>query len=152
MVVLVLAGVLWYELESHALGPTGRREIVQVAAGESVDSVLAQLSADHVIGSTLAFQIFDLVHGSPSITPGTYALHQNQTFAQVKAILDGGPNIFAVTVMPGLSAEGGGRAGRRAAGARHRVSFAAVAASGVVHSLFSPPGSDNLEGMLGTGT
>jgi UPF0755 protein len=30
-------------------------------------------------------------------------------------------------------------------------SFAHVAASGVVHSMFSPAGSDDLEGMLGTG-
>jgi UPF0755 protein len=31
-------------------------------------------------------------------------------------------------------------------------SFEKVASSGAVHSVFSPPGSDNLEGMLGTGT
>ena len=33
-----------------------------------------------------------------------------------------------------------------------RGGFAKVAASGVVHSIFSPAGSDNLEGLLGTGT
>ena len=30
--------------------------------------------------------------------------------------------------------------------------FAAAASSGAVHSVFSPPGSNNLEGMLGTGS
>ena len=30
----------------------------------------AQLSADHVIGSSLAFRVFDLVHGSPTLAPG----------------------------------------------------------------------------------
>jgi UPF0755 protein len=151
VLVVVLAFAFWYELQSHALGPAGRREVVQVTSGESMGSIAAQLSAHHVIGSTLAFRLFDLVHGSPTVIPGDYALHGNETFAQVKAALAAGPNIYAVTINRGLTlrevaAQVDGLPGH-ASGA-----FARVAGSGAVRSAFSPAGSDDLEGMLGTGT
>jgi UPF0755 protein len=151
IVIVVLALVFWYELQSHALGSAGRREIVEVQSGESVSAVAAQLSADHVIGSSFAFRVFDLVHGTPSLVPGHYLLHQNETFAQVRAILSGGPNILAVTVDPGLTLH---EVGERVDDLTGHASggFEKVAASGVVHSTFSPAGSDDLEGMLGTGT
>jgi UPF0755 protein len=151
VLVVVLAFAFWYELESHALGPAGRREIVQVTAGESMDSIAAQLSAHHVIGSTFAFRLFDLVHGSPTVTPGDYALHRNETFAQVHAALAAGPNIYVVSLNRGLTlaevaAQVDGLPGH-ASGA-----FTRAADSGTVRSAFSPAGSDDLEGMLGTGT
>lgn len=151
LVVVLLAVVLWYELESHALGSAGPREIITVHDGESVGAVVAALAAHHVIGSSLAFRISDLVHGTPTLVPGEYQLHQNETFAQVRAILNGGPNIAAVTVDPGLTLS---EVAQRVDGllGHGGASFARTAASGVVHSTFSPPGSNNLEGMLGTGT
>ena len=103
VLVVLLAFVFWYELESHAPGSAGRREVIQVTPGESMGSVTSQLSAHHVIGSTLAFRLFDLVHGSPTVIPGEYALHGNESFAQVHAILAAGPNIEAVTVDRGLT-------------------------------------------------
>jgi UPF0755 protein len=151
LVLIVLAFGLWYELQSHALGPPGRREIVQVAAGESVSSVASTLSADKVIGSTFAFKVSGLVHGNPTLQPGSYEFHQNLTFAEVRSILSGGPNIYAVTVNPGLTlSEVATRVD--ALPGHGGTSFAHLAASGAVHSLFSPAGSDNLEGLLGTGT
>jgi UPF0755 protein len=150
VVLIVLAFVAWYEVESHASGPLGKREVIEVQSGESVGSVLAQLSAHHVIGSSLAFRVFDLVHGTPTLVPGHYELRQNESFSQVHAILDGGPNILAVTVNSGLTLS---EVAERVDDLPGHSSgqFARVAASGVVHSTFSPPGSNNLEGMLGTG-
>ncbi|HVB92281.1 MAG TPA: endolytic transglycosylase MltG [Acidimicrobiales bacterium] len=150
LVVLLMAFVLWYELESHALGPAGPQVVITIHDGETVNAVVEDLSRVHAIGSSLAFRISDLVHGDPTVLPGSYALHENQSFAEVRAILAGGPNVFVVTVNPGLTLHEvaaqvdsvPGHAGS---------SFAKVAASGAVRSLFSPPGSDNLEGMLGTG-
>ena len=37
LVVIVLAFVLWYELESHALGPAGPQVVVTVHEGESTE-------------------------------------------------------------------------------------------------------------------
>jgi UPF0755 protein len=149
LLVLVLAFTLWYELESHALGPEGPQVVVTVHEGESTSSVISSLGAQHVIGSSLAFRISDFFHGSPTVLPGSYALHQNLTFAEARAILAAGPNVYPVDVRPGFTLH---EVAARVDGVPGHVpgGFEKVAASGAVHSAFSP-GSDNLEGMLGTG-
>jgi UPF0755 protein len=151
VLVVVLAFVFWYELESHAIGSAGGREIVQVTSGESMSSIASQLSSHHVIGSSAAFRLFDLLHGSPTVIPGDYALHGNETFAQVLAALAAGPNIYEVSINRGLTlsevaAQVDGLPGHTSGG------FSKAADSGAVHSTFSPAGSDDLEGLLGTGT
>ena len=150
LLVLVLAFALWYELESHALGPRGKQVVVTVREGESFDSVISSLSEQGVIGSSLAFRISDFFHGTPTVLPGSYALHQNQTFSEVRALLAAGPNIFPVDVRPGftlseVAAQVDDIPGHKSGG------FQAAASSGAVHSVFSPPGSNDLEGLLGTG-
>jgi UPF0755 protein len=150
LLVLVLAFVLWYELESHALGPPGLQVVVTVHEGESSDAIVNALSAHHVIGSSLAFQVSEVFHGTPNVLPGSYALHENLAFSEVRTLLAAGPNIYPVDVRPGLTLsevaqQVDGLPGHAPGG------FEKTAASGVVHSLFSPPGSNDLEGMLGTG-
>jgi UPF0755 protein len=150
LLVVILAFVTWYELESNALGPEGRQVVVTVHQGESADSVISALSQQHVIGSALAFRISDIFHGSPNPLPGSYAMHENQTFSEVRALLAAGPNIYPVNVRPGFTFsevaeqvdsipghDGGG--------------FKATMSSGAVHSPFASPGSTDLEGLLGTG-
>ena len=77
-------------------------------------------------------------------------LHQNQSFARGARHPGGGPNIYPVDVHPGLTLH---EVAERVDGlpGTSTGEFAKVAASGAVHSVFSPPGSDNLEGLLGTG-
>lgn len=150
VLVVILGFALWYELESHALGPPGKQVVVIVKPGESADSVINTLSDKGVIGSALAFQISNVFHGTPTVQPGGYAMHQNQTFAEVRALLAAGPNIFPVDVRPGntlseVATEVSAIPGHTAS------SFEKAAGSGAVRSVFSPPGSDNLEGLLGIG-
>jgi UPF0755 protein len=150
ILVVVLAFVFWYEVNSHALGPAGRREVVHVTSGESLSSIASTLATEHVIASTFAFRISNLVHGSPTVIPGDYSLRQNETYAQVRSVLAAGPNIYEVTIHSGLTL---GEVAAQVDGLPGHASgaFAKAAASGVVRSQFSPAGSDNLEGMLGTG-
>jgi peptidoglycan lytic transglycosylase G len=150
LLVVILGLTLWYQLESAALGPEGPQVVVTVNQGEGFDSVLSSLSSHHVIGSSLAFRISNVFHGTPSVLPGSYALHENMSFADVRSQLAAGPNIFPVDVRPGftlheVAAQVDSLPGHAAGG------FQAAASSGAVHSIFSPPGSNNLEGMLGTG-
>jgi len=150
VLVVILGFVLWYQLESNALGPPGKQVVVTVKPGESTDSVISALSAKGVIGSSLAFQVSNFFHGTPTVQPGSYAMHQNQTFAEVRALLAAGPNIYPVDVRPGntlseVATQVSAIPGHTAS------SFEKAASSGAVHSIFSPPGSDNLEGMLGIG-
>ena len=102
-VVIVLAFVLWYELESHALGSPGPQVVLTVHQGESTNSVVSALSQKGVIGSSLAFQISEVVHGTPTVLPGSYALHQNLSFSDVRQVLAAGPNIYPVNVRPGFT-------------------------------------------------
>jgi len=149
--VILLGFTLWYQLESHALGPEGKQVVITVGPGEAADSVVNALSEKGVIGSSLAFRISDFFHGTPNVLPGDYALHQNQTFAEVRALLAAGPNIYPVDVRPGFTlSEVAARVDSIPGHAQG--GFASAARSGVVHSVFSPPGSNNLEGMLGTGS
>ncbi len=150
LVVIVLAFVLWYEVESHALGSPGPQVVVTVQQGESTSSVIDSLNEHHVIGSTLAFQISDIVHGTPTVLPGSYALHQNLPFSQVRQVLAAGPNIYPVDVRPGFTLSEVAQAVDSLPG-HSGESFAKVAASGVVHSTIVAPDPNNLEGMLGVG-
>jgi peptidoglycan lytic transglycosylase G len=151
LVVLVLAFVFWYELESHALGAEGPQVVVTVHQGESTSSVIDALNQKHIIGSSLAFQVFDVFHGTPTVLPGSYAMHQNQTFSEVRALLAAGPNIYPVDVRPGFTLSEVAQQVDSIPG--HATGgFEKTAASGAVHSAFSPSGSDDLEGMLGTGS
>jgi UPF0755 protein len=150
IIVVILVAATWYELESHALGPEGQEVVVTVPTGASVSSSAGALSGHGIISSSLAFHLFDLVHGTPSVQPGNYLFHKNLTFGQVHAILSGGPNIYVVDVSRGLmlsevASQVDGLPGHQ------NSSFAKVAASGVVYSIYSPFGSKDLEGMLGTG-
>jgi UPF0755 protein len=150
LLVLILGFLLWYELEANALGPPGKQVIVTVQQGESTDSVVSALSQKGVIGSSFAFRISDVFHGTPTVEPGSYAMHQNQTFSEVRALLAAGPNIYPVNVVPGFTLSEVAQAVGEIPG-HTPATFEKAASSGAVHSVFSPPGSDNLEGMLGTG-
>lgn len=150
VILLLLLFIGWFELQSNALGPAGKRVIVTVSDGETFDQVASQLAADKVIGSSFALKISDLIHSTPSIDPGSYEMHENLTFAQVRSILGAPPNIYAVDVEPGQTLSEVASTVDQFPGHEHSQ-FAQVAASGVVRSSFSPSGSNNLEGLLGTG-
>ena len=148
--MLVLAFVLWYELESHALGPEGPQVVVTVTRGVDRARSSTRSTPDHVIGSSLAFRSSTLCTARRPCSPGSYPLHQNQTFAQVRAILAAGPNIYPVDVGPGFTLHEVAAQVDSIRATRRRVREGR--SSGAVHSAFSPPGSNDLEGMLGTGT
>jgi UPF0755 protein len=150
IVLVVLAVTAWYQLNEHALGPAGRQQVIIVHPGESESTVLSALAAHHIIASTLAFRLSDLLDGTLSVSPGGYAMDENLTYGQVRAVFAAPPNIYPITIEPGYSlSEVAARVD--VLPGHGGVSFAKVAASGVVRSTFSPAGSDDLEGLLGTG-
>jgi UPF0755 protein len=151
VLVLVVAAVAWYEIEAHPFGGPGPKVILTVSRGESTDAVVDQLAKDQVIGSSLAFRMSFLIHGTPTIEPGGYLLHQNLAFSTVHEILGAGPDVFAVTVYPGYTLQEVANEIDDLPG-HTGPAFLAEAHSGSVPSPFQPPGSTNLEGLLGTGT
>ena len=108
------------------------------------------MASDGVISSSLAFRLSDFVHGTPTVAPGSYLFHQNQSFSTVRAILAAGPDVFSVDVLPGLTvAEVADRV--EDLPIPPKGSFVDALADGSVSSAYSPSGSGSLEGLIGTG-
>jgi UPF0755 protein len=150
VLLLVVAVVGWYEIEANPFGGPGRRVVVEIRPGESAGAVASTLARHDVIGSTLAFRLSLLVHGTPTMEPGGYLFRTNESFSTVRSLLAGGPQVAVVTVLPGntvteVAAELSGTAGDLGA------QFVAGAHDGAVASPYATPSSGNLEGLLGTG-
>jgi UPF0755 protein len=150
LVVVVLGLVAFYEIEAHPFGAQGAPVIVSVAQGEGVSSVINTLADKGVIGSSFAFRINTVLHGTPSIEPGSYEFFQNQSFSSVRAVMSGGPNVFAVNVLAGYTLNEVANAVDDVPGHSGNAFFA-LAKSGAVHSPYQPTGSSNLEGLVGSG-
>ncbi|MGP8060657.1 MAG: endolytic transglycosylase MltG [Acidimicrobiales bacterium] len=151
LLVVVVAVVAWYEIEAHPSGPPGPAVIVHVAKGEGSDAVAGDLAAHGVVASSLAFRLSFLINGTPTITPGDYQFHENLSFSAAREVLDAGPNVFAVDVLPGYTLREVADAVEDLPGMRGS-SFLALANSGTVRSPFQPAGVTTLEGLVGTGT
>jgi UPF0755 protein len=148
---LVVWALVWFDSEVSP-GPPGPAVIVNVPDGSSVSAVTASLARNEVIGSSLAFRIYLILHGTPTVRSGRYQLHRHQGFASVRQRLAAGPNVFAVTVIPGTTVtEVAAAVGIEVPG-HSQGAFASVATSGEPRSPWQPPGSNNLDGLLGTGT
>jgi UPF0755 protein len=152
LLFLVLLGLFaFYVVEANPLGGRGRQVIVDVRSGEGSTAVADALANQGVIGSSLAFRMGDLVYGTPSVLPGTYLFHQNESFGDVRATLGGGPNVSAMTVLPGYTLHEMATK-LDAVQTDLGTKLLAVATAGTVRSPWEPVGSNNLEGLLGTGT
>jgi UPF0755 protein len=151
LIIIVGVFALWYHIETEVSGPPGPLVVLNVGNGESISSVVQALSSQHVIRSSLAFQVSEVFDGNLSASPGFYALHQNESFGQVRSILGGQPDVSVVDLLPGLTLhEVAERVGD--APGHTTTGFGQTANSGVVRSLYSPSSTDDLEGLLGTGT
>ncbi len=149
-VVALGALVAWYELQANPLGGPGPKVVLTIADNESAGSAIDALAHDGVVASAFAFRLSDIIHGTPTVTPGSYLFHQNQSFSTVRSILAGGPDVFSVDVLAGLTLS---EVSQRVAGLpiAPKGSFVDALKNGSVTSAYSPAGSGSLEGVIGTG-
>jgi UPF0755 protein len=151
VVLVIIAVVAWYLIEAHPLGGPGKKVVVDVTQGEGTSQVAAALEHRGVVGSALALRVSWLLHGSPTIDPGGYVFHTNESFSTVRSILSHGPDLYEVDVLPGYTVAEVTRAVGVVRG-RTGNHFATVVRSGAVRSSYGTPSSTSLEGLLGTGT
>ena len=150
--LLLAVGVfVWYEVEADPSGTPGRPVLIDIRSGESTGSVLAQLTAEGVIGSSLAYELWMLLHARPTILPGHYLVHRNLSFAALTSVLEAGPNVFDLGVQPGLTLS------EIASQLSHLPGdlanpFLQAARHGAVRSPFQPAAGATLEGLVGDGT
>ncbi len=144
LVVLLVAG--WFALQLDPIfSSPGREVIVTVPPGASFATVAGELHAKGVIASPFALRLESLVIGAPVVRAGSYGLRQHSSFAAVREILSGLPNV--VVALPGLTLHeiGGYVAGAR--GAAYASEFATAATSSRTPSSFGH--GHSLEGLIG---
>jgi UPF0755 protein len=152
LVVLIVLVVGWFWYRSAESGTPKEGVVVTVSSGESFGSVRSALEGDGVIGNGFAFQIYSLFHATPTVQPGQYYLRKGESFATTFGILGNEPNVLALQIPPGFTvAEVSGRLESEGA-ADLGAQLQKLATSGAVRSPFQPPGSKNLDGLLGAGT
>lgn len=151
MVVLALVGLgAWVEAEASPSGPQGKAVIVHVVPGEAIDAVVGALTHDRVLGNALAFKLWAVVHGQPTIEPGTYQFRQNSSFSTVNAQLNAGPNVFQLDVQAGTTlAEVANQLATLPGNLA--VKFLREAKAGAVPSPYQQTPGGSLEGLIGTG-
>jgi UPF0755 protein len=158
--LVVLAGVIvlaviglgaWYWVEAHPFGKPGKAVEVVVHPDESESAVLGQLTKQGVIGSSMAFGLSDLIHGSQTVPAGEYSLHTNSSFASVRAAFDTGPNVTALQVLPGQTLSEVADS-LTAVSPQFAGQFLKEAKTGAVSSTFQSAAGTSLEGLIGTGT
>jgi UPF0755 protein len=147
---ILVGGYFWVESEANPSGPSGSQVIVTVARGTGVDQLVGTLASKGVIGSSLAYRIWNQFHGISGLLSGEYAFDKNSSFATVRQLLATGPNVFPLAVPAGFTvSEVAGRVGQLPGHSKR--AFKALATGGAVHSPWQPPGSTNLDGLLGAG-
>ncbi len=149
-VAVLVGGYLWVDSEANPSGPEGPAVVVAVADGSGVDQVSGVLESKQVIGSSFAFKLWRQFNSVPGVQPGQYLFHRNSSFGTVRALLTAGPNVFPIDVPPGFTvAEVSRRVGQLPG--HDQSAFQTLATGGAVRSPWEPPGSANLDGLLGTG-
>jgi UPF0755 protein len=147
LLALLCWGVIWYELQVHE-GPPGRSVVVDIKAGSSMSGAAKALSDSGVIHSGLALRVYDLLHGSPLVRAGEYALRRNEPLADVRASLVAGPDVLEVP--PGFTVSETAARLSLLPGHDGDTLLAAVTTRAVT-SPYEPAAVANLDGLLGTG-
>ena len=147
-VLLLLAGAaIWINFQVNPPGGPGQTVTVNLPAGSSYSAVADILARNGVISSPTLFRLYVRIHGAGTVQAGSYALHHHDSYGNVVGALGNGPSADRIVVPSGatvadVAARVGHLPGHSAAG------FLAVATSGQVRSVFSPPGSTSLEGLI----
>ena len=143
------SGVGWFLWQLDGHGKPGPEVPVQLEPGWGVPRIGEELQHDHIIGSSLAFNIYARFNGDNSFQAGTYYLRTKIGVRAAVAAMKRGPkiNYVVLKVPPGLwlkqVAERVGRLPGRSA-----EEFLQGARNNAVRSVFEPADVHNLEGLV----
>jgi UPF0755 protein len=156
IVVLILVPLLvlgtgvawfWYQLGGESTGKTVQ---VHLQPNWGLSQVADELAKDHIVRSSLAFNIYARFNGDSSFQAGTYELREKLGVKGAVRELKKGPRIDyqLLTIPPGLWVQQ--IAGRVAGlgGGRSAQNFIDGTRNNAVRSKFEPADVSNLEGLL----
>ena len=148
--LLVLgSSVAWFFWQLDGHGDPGPLVHVQLQRGWGVPRIGQELHRDHIVGSSLAFNVYARFNGDSSFQAGTYDMHENVGVKEAVKVLRAGPRIDYVklTVPPGLWVQQvAARVGQLPG--LNPLPFLQGTRNNAVRSLYEPAGVSNLEGLV----
>ena len=148
--LLVLgSSVAWFFWQVNGHGHPGAVVHVQLDPGWGVPRIAQEMQDKHIVGSSLAFNVYARLNGDNSFQAGTYDLHTNLGVKDAVRALKKGPriNYLPLAIPPGLwLSQVAARVGKLPN--RNGQVFLSGTRNNAVRSAYEPAGMSNLEGLL----
>ena len=75
--IVVGSGAVWFWWQLDGHGSTAEVVHLQIAPGWGVPRIGKELQREHIVGSSLAFNVYARFNGDNSFQAGTYDLHKH---------------------------------------------------------------------------
>ncbi len=142
-------GLVWFQRQVNPPGAPGELVSVNIPVGSAEGTIAAILDDKGVISSARLFKLYLRLNPADGLEAGEYSLAKNSSFGDIVDKLEAGPEkvFHRLTIPEGytftqIAARVGKLPGKSA------DTFRAVVASGRVRSVFQPPTTKNLEGLM----
>lgn len=146
---IAVIAVAWFALQYFPPGGSGREVLITVHPGDSMAVIAGDLHQSGVLASAFAFRLDSLLEGAPLVRPGAYEIAQGASFSAIRSILNGGPNVPQVDVVPGLTVKEIALDIANSVGNTFASAFLSDAQQAATTSVYRPSGT--LDGLLGPG-
>ena len=152
LAVLSIGGFGAYRYVDAKVNPGGKPGAdvqVTIPKGASTGDIAKILKRAGVIDNTTLFGLYERIDGTGQYQAGDYVLRKHESYKQIFDVLAAGSDITPgkITIPEGFTLQQiAARVGKLPG--RSSQKFLDLAASGQVRSQFSPPGNNNLEGLL----
>jgi UPF0755 protein len=150
VIFVFLVALIYFAWAAYA-GNGEKTVNVVVLPGQSLDSLIPELSAKGVLRSADAFRIYIHLHKAPLLKPGVYELHSPSNFGQVISDLSSNPREYEITVIPGMTLKQIALLFNELPGYSAQGFLNALNSPGLT-SPYEPSSTHNLEGLLGADT
>jgi len=146
---VVIVAIVWFALQYFPVGGSGREALITVRSGDSMSTIAGELHQAGIMSSPFAFRIDSFLEGAPLVHPGDYEIPQGASFSSIRSILNGGPNVPQVDVVPGLTIKEIAVSVASQVGNTFASTFLSDANQAATLSPYHPTGS--LDGLIGPG-
>ncbi|MGH9225091.1 MAG: endolytic transglycosylase MltG [Acidimicrobiales bacterium] len=150
--VLVLgASFVWIKNQIDPSGSPGEPVQVRVEPGMSINEIGELLEEKDIITSATVWKWYVKLNGADPVEAGDYTIRKNESMGNALKVLNGGAvstkERVVLTIPEGLRIEEiAAKVGELPGKSAER--FLEIAKGGVVRSQYSPPGNNNLEGLM----
>ena len=140
-------GWFWYQLGGD---PSGTKVQVHLDRNWGIAQIADELAKQHIVRSSLVFNIYARFNGDNSFQAGTYDLREGLGVKATVRALKKGPRIdyVVLTIPPGLWVKQIAARVAALGGGRIAQAFLDGTRNNAVRSTFEPPDVSNLEGLL----